>query len=55
MTAFETMRLPAEADVQAPDGSDVRALLRLPGGSMAHFTLAPEQVAGGHHNTVEEI
>jgi mannose-6-phosphate isomerase-like protein (cupin superfamily) len=53
---FDTMRLPAARDVVAPDGSDVRILLRLAGGSMAHFELA-----GGHtsravvHRSVDEI
>jgi hypothetical protein len=34
------MRLPAAPDAVAPDGSAVRVLLRLAGGSMAHFQLA---------------
>ncbi len=56
MTAFNTMQLPAEADVEAPDGSDVRVLLQLAGGSMAHFTLAPGKVSRAvTHRTVEEI
>ncbi len=37
---FETRQLPADPDVVAPDGSDVRVLLGLAGGSMAHFELA---------------
>jgi mannose-6-phosphate isomerase-like protein (cupin superfamily) len=43
-------------DVIAPDGSDVRVLLSLKGGSLAHFELAAGQtsVAVAHHN-VEEI
>ena len=31
------MRLPAEPDVVAPDGSNVRVLLGVRGGGMAHF------------------
>src|SRR4051794_7045927 len=53
---WETKRLPARPDVVAPDGSDVRILLGLAGGGMAHFELS----AGGTsvavvHHTVEEI
>ena len=56
MSEFSTKRLPVERDVIAPDGSDVRNLLGLGGGGMAHFELAPGQtsVAEAHH-TVEEI
>ena len=40
----------------APDGSDVRVLLSLGGGSMAHFELAPGRVSAAVvHRTVEEI
>lgn len=53
---FATRRLPAERDVAAPDGSDVRVLLGLRGGGMAHFTLAPGAVSTAvAHRTVEEI
>jgi mannose-6-phosphate isomerase-like protein (cupin superfamily) len=53
---FDTMRLPGERDVIAPDGSDVRILLRLAGGSMAHFELAPGRTSGAiAHRTVDEI
>lgn len=53
---FKTMRLPAAADVVAPDGSNVRILLGLPGGSMAHFELLPRQTSTAvTHKTVEEI
>jgi mannose-6-phosphate isomerase-like protein (cupin superfamily) len=53
---FATRRLSAAPDLVAPDGSDVRILLGLSGGSMAHFTLAAGEtsMAVGHH-TVEEI
>ena len=56
MSDFMTKRLPVAPDATAPDGSDVRILLRLDGGNMAHFELAPGQtsVAVAHH-TVEEI
>ena len=45
MTDFATMHLPALPTVVAPDGSDVRVLLGLPGGGMAHFELAAGRVA----------
>jgi mannose-6-phosphate isomerase-like protein (cupin superfamily) len=51
-----TMTLPAAFDVLAPDGSEVRILLSLTGGSMAHFRLPPGQVSHAvRHRTVEEI
>ena len=56
MTDFNTMRLPAVPDVVAPDGSGVRILLGLNGGTMAHFELAPGQTSKAvKHRTVEEI
>ena len=48
--------LPMERDAVAPDGSDVRLLLGLEGGGMAHFELGPNQVSVAvTHRTVEEI
>jgi mannose-6-phosphate isomerase-like protein (cupin superfamily) len=56
MADFETRVLGRESDVIAPDGSEVRLLLQLPRGSMAHFTLAPRQVSKAvAHRTIEEI
>lgn len=56
MTGFHTKHLPAAPDVVAPDGSDVRILLALNRGSMAHFELAPGQTSAPvAHRTVEEI
>jgi mannose-6-phosphate isomerase-like protein (cupin superfamily) len=56
MTPFETMRLPAEPTEVAPDGSDVRVLLRLGPGGLAHFELGPARVSRAtRHRTVEEI
>jgi mannose-6-phosphate isomerase-like protein (cupin superfamily) len=53
---FATATLPDRPDVVAPDGSDVRVLLRLAGGSMAHFTLPPGTTSRAvRHRTVEEI
>jgi len=56
MALFETKRLSALPDVVAPDGSDVRLLLRLAGGSMAHFELPPGRTSTAvTHRSVEEI
>lgn len=53
---FDTMQLPEAPDAVAPDGSDVRVLLRLGRGSMAHFELGPGLVSGAvAHRAVEEI
>ena len=50
------MRLPTGPDAPAPDGSAVRVLLRLAGGSMAHFELAAGQVSRAvAHRRVDEI
>jgi mannose-6-phosphate isomerase-like protein (cupin superfamily) len=56
MSEFLTKRLPVAPDDIAPDGSNVRILLGLDRGGMAHFELAPgaTSVAVAHH-TVEEI
>ncbi len=54
--AFQTMQLPGPPDAVAPDGSDVRVLLRLGRGSMAHFELAAGQVSRPvAHRFVDEI
>ena len=56
MTDFDTKRLPGPIDEVAPDGSDVRVLLGLKGGVMAHYELAPGRVSTAVTNrTVEEI
>jgi mannose-6-phosphate isomerase-like protein (cupin superfamily) len=53
---YATKTLPAAPDVLAPDGSEVRILLSLAGGSMAHFRLAPGEVSKAIvHRTVEEL
>ena len=53
---FMTKKISPVPDAVAPDGSDVRILLGLNGGGMAHFELAAGQtsLAVAHH-TVEEI
>jgi hypothetical protein len=53
---FRTKHLPGERDAVAPDGSDVRVLLELSGGGLAHFTLPPGETSiAVYHRTVEEI
>jgi mannose-6-phosphate isomerase-like protein (cupin superfamily) len=56
MNMFETKHLPKDRDVVAPDGSDVRILLGLKGGGMAHFELGSGRTSRAvTHRTVEEI
>jgi len=53
---FETKPLGAASDATAPDGTAVRLLLSLRGGSMAHFELPASAVSHAvTHRTVEEI
>ena len=55
MVRFETKILPEEFEL-APDGSEVRPLLGLRGGSLAHCTLPVNGVSlAVRHRTVEEI
>ena len=54
--SFASMQLPATRTVVAADGSDVRVLLALKGGSMAHFSLQAGQTSKAvTHRTVEEV
>ena len=56
MSMFATLRLPTERTVVAPDGSDVRVLLGLASGGMAHFELGAGRTSSAvTHRTVEEI
>jgi mannose-6-phosphate isomerase-like protein (cupin superfamily) len=56
MIAFRAMRLPNARDVVATDGCDVRILLGIAGGTMAHFQLSPGHTSSAvTHRTVEEI
>ena len=56
MSKFDTKRLSVKKDDIAPDGSDVRILLKLKSGSMAHFELAPGATSTAvAHKTIEEI
>ena len=54
--AFATLALRDAPLLKAPDGSDVRPLLSLAGGSLAYFELAAgETSVAVAHRTVEEI
>ena len=54
--AFQTKRLPADPDAVAPDGSDVRVLVQVRGGGLAHFELAAGQTSVAvRHRSVEEM
>ena len=54
--ALQTKLLPPDRDAVAPDGSDVRLLLEVRGGGMAHFELAAlETSLAVRHRSVEEI
>jgi mannose-6-phosphate isomerase-like protein (cupin superfamily) len=56
MTALMCKHLPAARDAVAPDGSDVRLLLGLKEGGMAHFQLGPGETSTAvTHRTIEEI
>jgi len=53
---FETRQLPGGRDVVAPDGSDVRVLLQLARGGMAHFELGARRASRAvAHRSVDEI
>lgn len=53
---FEARQLPGMYDELAPDSSEVRRLLKRPGGSMAHFRLNPGACSSAVvHKTVDEL
>jgi mannose-6-phosphate isomerase-like protein (cupin superfamily) len=54
MAGFNTKVIGLQPDATAPDGSQVRLLLEVTRGGMAHFALAPQQVSVGYR-TIEEI
>ncbi len=55
-TAFATLPLPQASTVVAPDGADVRVLLGLTTGGMAHFELKASTASSAvTHQSVEEI
>ena len=56
LSEFKTSKLPTRPSELAPDGSAVRPLLGVPGGSMAHFELpAAETSRAVAHRTVGEL
>jgi len=56
MSNLATTVLASEADAIAPDGSEVRVLLGLSAGGLAHFQLAEGETSVAiRHKTVEEI
>ena len=56
MPMFTPLALPATPTVTAPDGSEVRVLVGLGRGGMAHFELAPGLCSAAvRHRTVEEL
>jgi mannose-6-phosphate isomerase-like protein (cupin superfamily) len=56
LSTLQTKTLADSPDAYAPDGSEVRLLPALNGGSFAHFTLPAGKVSAPvAHRTVEEI
>src|ERR1700730_5304600 len=54
--AWQTRQVAAAPDLLAPDGSEIRVLVQVAGGSMVHCTLPPGQVTRAvRHRTVEEM
>src|SRR3954447_25086289 len=55
-TQLQSMQLPAAPDHLAPDGSAIRSLLAVQGGSLAYCTLPAGAISHAVvHQTVEEI
>ena len=53
---MDTRKLPREYTVLAPDGSEIRELVAVKGGSMVHCTLPPGATSMAvKHQTVEEV
>jgi mannose-6-phosphate isomerase-like protein (cupin superfamily) len=53
---WQTHQLESAYDVLAPDGSEIRLLVQVQGGSMVHCRLQPGQVTlAVRHRTVEEM
>ena len=54
--SWQSARVGANYDVLAPDGSEIRLLVQVKGGSLVHCTLRPGQVTRAvRHRTVEEV
>src|SRR5690242_796237 len=53
---WQTRRVGPEYDALAPDGSEIRLLVEVNGGSMVHCSLAPGAVTRAiRHRSVEEV
>ena len=53
---MQTRQTPAEMDIRAPDGSEIRLLLNMHRGGICHCTLQPNTTSiAGVHKTIEEI
>jgi mannose-6-phosphate isomerase-like protein (cupin superfamily) len=53
---WTTSKLPGQQDDVAPDGSEIRWLASVPGGSIVHCTLPPGMVSKAvRHRTVDEV
>ena len=53
---MQTIQLPSEYTVLAPDGSEIRELVSISGGSMVHCTLPQGKTSiAVAHGTVEEV
>ena len=56
LAKFSSAKLPAQPTEHAPDGSEVRTLLSLAGGSMAHFRLAAGAASKAVcHRSIDEL
>ena len=56
MDTFATLPFPSDVNEEAPDGSTLRALVRVGRGTMAHFELAPGCTSRPVvHRTVDEM
>lgn len=53
---MQTKQLSGDVDTLAPDGSQIRVLVSVPAGSMAHCTLPPGQTSKAvTHRTADEV
>jgi mannose-6-phosphate isomerase-like protein (cupin superfamily) len=54
--SWQTAAVRPAYDVRAPDGSEIRLLVQVAGGSLVHCTLQPGSVTQAvQHRTVEEV
>ncbi|MCA1646125.1 MAG: cupin domain-containing protein, partial [Chloroflexi bacterium] len=56
LVEWQTKRVGADRDVLAPDGSEIRRLVQVRGGSLVFCTVPPGQVTRAvQHRSVEEV